>query len=206
MRFLRHQTSPPGDPAGPDDPVDIRAWGPTDLLGHVESAMAIYAEAMGYPPGAGRAHVSATANHATQPGFRAMAALSGERLVGFGYGYASRPGQWWHEQVRHGLTAEQADFWLTDAYELCELHVRPPWQGRRIGRALLIGLLDGVADSRHVLLSTPEGDTRAWRLYRSLHFADVLRHFYFPTDDRPFAILGAELPLRDDAQQNRRDE
>jgi ribosomal protein S18 acetylase RimI-like enzyme len=197
MRFLRHQANQPDGPSGPDDAADIRAWGPTDLLSHVESAMAIYAEAMGYPPGAGRAHVSATTNHATQPGFRAMAAFNGDRLVGFGYGYASRPGQWWHEQVRRGLTAEQADFWLADAYELCELHVRPDWQGRGIGRQLLVGLLSDVPASRHVLLSTPEGDTRAWRLYRSLHFVDVLRHFYFPTDDRPFAILAADLPLRD---------
>jgi ribosomal protein S18 acetylase RimI-like enzyme len=34
---------------------------------------------------------------------------------------------------------------------------------------------------------------RAWRLYRRFGFEDVLRHFHFPGDDRPFAVLGRQL-------------
>jgi len=54
------------------------------------------------------------------------------------------------------------------------------------------------AIARTTLLSTPEADeqrSRAWRLYRRFGFVDVLRNFIFPGDDRPFAILGRDLPL-----------
>jgi len=46
-----------------------------------------------------------------------------------------------------------------------------------------------------MLLSTPEGENRAWRLYRRLGFGDVLRNYRFTGDPRPFGVLGRELPL-----------
>ena len=50
----------------------------------------------------------------------------------------------------------------------------------------------------NVLLSTPENvgePNRAWRLYRRLGFADIIRSYHFAGDPRPFAILGRTLPL-----------
>jgi hypothetical protein len=59
-------------------------------------------------------------------------------------------------------------------------------------------LLAGVSETR-VLLSTPEYGTRtpgrAWRLYQRTGFQDVLRGQRFTGDSRPFAVLGAALPL-----------
>ena len=179
-------------------PVQIERWGPRDLLRHLDAAMTIYADAMDYPAETGRAHAGFTATHTSRPGFRATAAMAGTRLTGFGYGYTSAPGQWWHDQVRAALSEVDTVRWLADCFELCELHVSPDWQGRGIGRELLTLLVDGVVE-RNVLLSTPEGDTRAWRLYRSLGFVDILRHHYFPGDGRPFAVLGATLPFTPDA-------
>jgi len=75
--------------------------------------------------------------------------------------------------------------------------VRPDAQGRGLGARQLATLLSGARQST-VVLSTPEADesrSRAWRLYRRFFFSDVLRHFYFPGDDRPFAVLGRQLPL-----------
>jgi hypothetical protein len=46
-----------------------------------------------------------------------------------------------------------------------------------------------------MLLSTPDIDTRAFRLYRHVGFVDLRRHYLFPGDVRPFAVLGARLPL-----------
>ena len=46
-----------------------------------------------------------------------------------------------------------------------------------------------------MLLSTPEGENRAWRLYRRLGFTDVLRNYRFTGDPRPFGVLGRDLPL-----------
>jgi ribosomal protein S18 acetylase RimI-like enzyme len=83
---------------------------------------------------------------------------------------------------------------LADYFELTELHVRPDAQGRGIGKALLTELLSRV-DAPRALLSTPEGPTRAWRLYRRLGFTDLLRHYHFTGDSRDFAVLARTLPL-----------
>ena len=164
-------------------------------------AMSVYAEAMGYPPAAGQHRAGFALAHTRRPSFRAVAALGDgdgvgapDELLGFGYGYAAAPGQWWHDQVRAALTPAVAQDWLRGAFELSELHVRPAYQGYGAGRALLRTLVDGL-DQPAVLLSTPEGDTRAWRLYRSIGFVDLLRHHLFPGDARPFAVLGVRVPL-----------
>jgi ribosomal protein S18 acetylase RimI-like enzyme len=49
-----------------------------------------------------------------------------------------------------------------------------------------------------MLLSTPEGENRAWRLYRRLGFIDLARNHLFPGDHRPFGVLGAPLPFAAD--------
>ena len=74
------------------------------------------------------------------------------------------------------------------------MHVLPQFQGGGIGRRLLTSLAASVRH-RAILLSTPDADTRAFRLYRSLGFVDLARGHLFPGDARPFAILGARLPL-----------
>jgi ribosomal protein S18 acetylase RimI-like enzyme len=175
----------------------IVEWSPGALRARLGEAMGLYAEAMGYPPEAGQHRAGFAVAHTRRAGFRAMAAVTGPEpgeLVGFGYGYATAVGQWWHDQVRAALPISVADEWLAGCFELSELHVRPLYQGRGIGRALLTSLVDGLPQQA-VLLSTPEGDTRAWRLYRSLGFVDLVRHHLFPGDNRPFAVLGARLPL-----------
>jgi ribosomal protein S18 acetylase RimI-like enzyme len=179
-------------------PVTVERWGATELLNHLDEAMAVYANAMGYPPETGRAHAGFTATHTSRPGFRATAAMAGSELAGFGYGYTTEPGQWWHDQVLRATTSTDSTYWLTDCFELCELHVLPRWQGRGLGRELLTLLLRELPE-RRVLLSTPEGETRAWRLYRSMGFVDVARHYFFPGDARAFGILGLTLPLAADA-------
>jgi ribosomal protein S18 acetylase RimI-like enzyme len=80
------------------------------------------------------------------------------------------------------------------AFELVELHVLPEAQGAGLGEAQLRTLLDGAVGST-VILSTPEGESRAWKLYRRMGFQDVLRDHLFPGDERPFAVLGRTLPV-----------
>ncbi len=157
--------------------------------------MSIYAEAMGYSPSVVNNRAGYAAAHAGRSGFRAVAALGTDgALLGFGYGYSSEPGQWWHDQVVRALDPTVPGEWLHGGLELSELHVRPAYQGAGLGRVLLRTLLVD-APHRAVLLSTPEGDTRAWRLYRSLGFVDLARNHLFPGDSRPFAVLGRRLPL-----------
>jgi ribosomal protein S18 acetylase RimI-like enzyme len=173
-------------------------WKPDDLARRLDDVVAVYGEAMGYRAELLEARRGYIATHVRRPGFRAVATLARDgRLVGFGYGYLSAPGQWWHDQVRSALDGPARKHWLADCFEVVELHVRPAAQGHGIGARQLQALL-GMAQGATALLSTPEADeavSRAWRLYRRFGFVDVLRGFVFPGDERSFAILGRELPL-----------
>src|SRR5690606_20133192 len=170
-----------------------------EFRSRLREALDIYVEAMRYPPGTAEQRAPMWLTHVLREGWRSVAALDDEgRLVGIAYGYRGKPGQWWHEQVRRGVVEREGEqtaaTWLDDYFELTEIHVRPGAQGRGTGEDLLRMLLDGVPDSR-VLLSTPEGDSRAWKLYRRVGFDDVLRQYRFTGDPRPFAVLSRALPL-----------
>ncbi|MEO3746964.1 GNAT family N-acetyltransferase [Plantactinospora sp. B5E13] len=173
-------------------------WQPDDLARRLDDVVAVYGEAMGYRPELLESRRGYIATHVRRPGFRAVATVSTDgHLVGFGYGYLSAPGQWWHDQVHRALTDDARKTWFADCFEVVELHVRPVAQGHGLGARQLRALL-GMAPGGTTLLSTPEADertSRAWRLYRRFGFVDVLRDFHFPGDERAFAVLGRTLPL-----------
>ena len=54
----------------------------------------------------------------------------GAEIVGFAYGYAGLPRTWWYGLVAPALSAEKAEFWLGDYFELAEFAVHPRWQGQ----------------------------------------------------------------------------
>lgn len=160
---------------------------------HLRETLKIYGAAMGYPASVVNTRYSHAAAHTTRLGFQAVGSFdSSGALTGFGYGYTARPGQWWYDQVADALGRQRSREWLRDSFELCEFHVRPDQQGLGIGRILLRTLL-GEVGHRRVVLSTPDGDTRAFRLYRSENFVDLLRDHNFPGDTRSFAVLGLRL-------------
>lgn len=174
----------------------IETWSGSQFGARVEDAMRIYTQAMNYPELTGTQRGLSARKHVAHEGFACRAAINDDgRLVGFGYGYTTKPGQWWHDLVRRALLRESAGAWLTDAFELSELHVLPEHHGAGIGRQLLTSLAAGISQ-RVMLLSTPDSDTRAFRLYRNTGFVDLARNYLFPGDARPFAVLGARLPLR----------
>lgn len=174
----------------------IEDWSGTQFAARVDEAMRIYVRAMRYPDHTGAQRAVSARKHVAHDGFACRAALLADgTLVGFGYGYTTRPGQWWHDLVRQALDRDAAADWLTNAFELSELHVLPEYQGFGIGRRLLMSLADAIPHAA-MLLSTPDQDTRAFRLYRDTGFVDLARNYLFPGDVRPFAVLGARLPLR----------
>lgn len=176
----------------------VLAWTAEQFAARIDEAMAIYVAAMEYSPSAGHQRALTARNHVHIDGFACRAAvLEDDSLVGFGYGYTTARGQWWHDLVRRALTRETAADWLDGAFELSELHMLPGYQGRGIGREVLTRLADTIPH-RTMLLSTPDADTRAFRLYHKLGFVDLRRDYLFPGDSRPFAVLGARLPLRSD--------
>ena len=175
--------------------VRIEIWTAEQFHQHADDAMAIYAKAMGYVTQAGVVRARSARSQSTFPDFASRAAFDADdRLIGFGYGYTSEDGQWWHELVRAALVPDLATEWMADSFELSELHVHPSAQGRGVGRALLESLATGLPH-RHILLSTPDADTAAMHLYQRLGFQDLARHYYFPGEVRPFAILGRQLPF-----------
>jgi ribosomal protein S18 acetylase RimI-like enzyme len=108
------------------------------------------------------------------------------------------PGQWWHDVVHAGISAESglkaAREWLDDVVEIAEVHVHPDFQARGIGRRMVLALAADRAE-RTAVLSTRDAPTPARKLYRSLGFSDLLVDFVFPGGGPPYAVMGAVLPL-----------
>jgi GNAT superfamily N-acetyltransferase len=162
-----------------------------DLAGRVDEAVAVQEAALG-PVAPDRAGVFT--RHTAYRGFRAFGAFDQDRLVGFCYGTACEPGQWWHDQIRPPLVRAGLERWLDGAYAVTELHVLPQYQGRGIGRELLTRLLAGLPYAG-ALLTTYDIDSRARTLYRHIGFVDLVTGFRFPMQDQPYALMGARLPL-----------
>jgi ribosomal protein S18 acetylase RimI-like enzyme len=182
--------------------VSVAELSPSGFTVRLDQLISVYAAAMRPPAHLLAGRRSIMAGHTANPRFRALVATddgSGEP-VGFGYGFHGAPGQWWHDTVRNAVTASRgpaaAAAWLDDSFEVAELHVAPAYQARGIGSGLLLRLTAGQQE-RTALLSTRDADTPARRLYRGVGFTDLLTAFhFFPGGEPPYAVMGAELPLR----------
>ncbi len=174
---------------------------PGEFTARLDQLLAVYTAAM-QPPAetlAGRRAIMA--GHAAYAGFRALTVDGPGGPVAFGYGFHGAAGQWWHDTVARGLAdasgAAAAATWLDDCLEVAELHVRPGHQGRSLGGTVLQRLTSGRPE-RTAVLSTRDALTRARRLYRGVGFTDLLTGFaFFPGGEPPYAVMGAELPLRE---------
>src|SRR5579859_2154146 len=180
--------------------------GPSEFLGKIDILLAIYADAMDADAGLLPGRRELMRRHAGYPAFKALQARAPSHdrdapaVLGFSYGFHGQPGQWWYDAVwaalygtiGPALTAS----WLADCIEVAELHVRTNEQRRGIGTRLLTGLTAGRPE-RTALLSTPDRETTARRLYRRMGFRDLLTGYSFPGGSPPYAVMGAVLPLRD---------
>jgi ribosomal protein S18 acetylase RimI-like enzyme len=203
-------------------PIFLIDLPPNEMERRLGDALSVYVDAMRYPRGTVNQRAAMWLEHVRRRGWQGVAAvetaetpnrapnegvpptgeLSDAPLLGVAYGYPGAPGQWWQQQVvlglqRGGSAPQDIARLMTSYFELTELHIHPRAQGRGLGEALARRLLAGRSE-QNVLLSTPETDgesNRAWRLYRRLGFADVIRGYHFAGDPRAFAILGRALPL-----------
>ncbi len=182
--------------------VRITELGRPGFLANLDNQLAIYGAAMGASPQDLPSRQVIMERHAGNPGLRSLAAIDGQsqQLVAFAYCFRGCPGQWWHDVVWSALAATSglpaAHTWLDDAVEIAEVHVRPDYQARGIGRQLVLALAAGRSE-RTALLSTRDAESRARRLYRRLGFSDLLTNFVFPGGGPPYAVMGASLPLAD---------
>jgi ribosomal protein S18 acetylase RimI-like enzyme len=182
----------------------VTELGKSGFLAAIDELVAIYAAAMGAGPDELPSRRAIMERHAANPGFRALIVTSGDpaQIVAFTYGFRGMPGQWWHDVVRAGIVARSgqptAATWLDYVLEIAEVHVLPDFQARGIGRLMMLALTAGRPE-RTALLSTRDAETPARRLYHSLGFVDLLTDFLFPGGGPAYAVMGAMLPLAEEA-------
>ncbi|MEL5959556.1 GNAT family N-acetyltransferase [Streptomyces sp. CLV115] len=170
--------------------------GPVDLAARVDEALAVQAVAFGLGPEEVEVRRHIVLRHLDHPHARALGATTaGERLVGFVYGMPNERGQWWSTVVEPYLRATGSVDWLDDSFVITELHVLPEFQNRGIGRTLITTITDAVDQARSIL-SAIDTESPARGLYRSLGYQDLARQVLFPSAPKPYAVMGAPLPLR----------
>jgi ribosomal protein S18 acetylase RimI-like enzyme len=182
--------------------LSVSELSPGEFAVRLDQMITVYAAAMQPPAEMLPGRRSIMAGHAAQPGFRALLATEegSGAPAGFGYGFHGAPGQWWHDTVARALAAARGEAaaaaWLDDSFEVAELHVAPGHQGHGVGAGLLLRLTSDRPE-RTALLSTRDAESSARRLYRGVGFSDLLTDFaFFPGSEPPYAVMGAELPLR----------
>ena len=168
--------------------------GPLDLSSHVDEALAVQAVAFGLGADEVAVRRQIVLRHMTNPGARALGATVGDTLVGFVYGMPNDRMHWWSTVVEPYLRARGTDEWLDDSFVITELHVHPRYQNRGIGRALITTLTDGALQPRSIL-SAIDTESPARALYRSIGYRDLARQVHFPSAPKPYAVMGAPLPL-----------
>ncbi|MFF2850511.1 GNAT family N-acetyltransferase [Streptomyces sp. NPDC058001] len=176
----------------PDDDVFL---GPLDLAARVDEALTVQAHAFGLSDDEISVRRQIVLRHITYPGARALGATRADgRLVGFVYGMPNDRAHWWSTVVQPYLRTQGYDGWLDDSFVITELHVHPGYQNRGIGRGLITTLTDAAAQPRSIL-SAIDTESPARALYRSLGYRDLARQVLFPSAPKPYAVMGAPLPL-----------
>ncbi|MEU7292917.1 GNAT family N-acetyltransferase [Streptomyces exfoliatus] len=170
--------------------------GPVNLAARVDEALAVQALAFGLDEDeiAVRRHI--VLRHLLCRGARAYGATTPDgALVGFVYGMPNDRTHWWSTVVEPYLRATGTADWLDDSFVITELHVHPGHQGRGLGRELITTITDTAAEPRSIL-SAIDTESPARGLYRSLGYTDLARQVHFPSAARPYAVMGAPLPLK----------
>lgn len=168
---------------------------PCDLAAQIDDALGVQAVAFGLGPEEVAIRRQIVLRHLACRGARAFGAhTEGGRLVGFVYGMPNDRSHWWSSVVQPYLRQRGNDDWLDDSFVITELHVLPSHQGQGIGRSLITDITD-TADEPRSILSAIDGDTPARHLYRHLGYRDLARPVHFPSAARPYAVMGAPLPL-----------
>jgi ribosomal protein S18 acetylase RimI-like enzyme len=171
------------------------------FAGRLDACLAVYAAAMDTPAFQLPGRRAIMDRHLGYPRFRGVAATNGSgagSIIAFAYGFHGAAGQWWHDLVGTAVTTTAgpalARAWLADSFEIGEVHVHPDYQGRGVGRRMLLTLTAGRAE-RTAVLSTRDAASAARHLYRTLGFTDLLTQFCFPGGPERYAVMGAPLPL-----------
>lgn len=184
----------PTSPRGSGTPDTV--VGPLDLAARVDEALAVQALAFGLTQDEIDVRRHIVLRHLDHPQARALGATTADgRLVGFVYGLPNDRAHWWSTVVEPYLRATGSEGWLDGSFVITELHVHPEFQQRGIGRSLITTITDAVGLPRSIL-SAIDTESPARGLYRALGYQDLARQVLFPSAPKPYAVMGADLPLR----------
>jgi ribosomal protein S18 acetylase RimI-like enzyme len=179
--------------------IELVSLAPEDLEAVREELLNVYRMAFALPPYFEREEDVARfsesmSRHAQRDGFRCCIARErpGEQIVGFTYGYISKRGQWWHDQVATALSQKDIARWLDDAFEFVVIAVMPQAQGRGIGGKLHDAILAGLPQ-RTAILSANQAETNAMQLYRKRGWHLLLQDFFFTGGTTPMVVMGIDL-------------
>lgn len=145
----------------------IETWWPERARHEAARVFAVYDTVFGDVPDETEWRSSTYDRHVAREGFRLVAALAGESLVGFAYGYVGERGQYWPDQVAEALGEDVAATWVGGHFEFVELAVLPAFRGRGLGAALHDVLLEDAPGDRAMLSTADIPDDPAVRLYAS---------------------------------------
>lgn len=164
-----------------------------------QSIIDIYREAFGQAPyfkneADVRSFSAILPRHLQHDGFRCVVVMEddSQNMLGFAYGYTGVAGQWWHDLVQRKMTLEDAEYWMTDVFEVVELAVRPSAHGHGYGGRVHDALLQGLPH-RTATLSTYQVETTALKMYEKRGWVTLLPDFMFPGYTVPYRILGKLL-------------
>jgi ribosomal protein S18 acetylase RimI-like enzyme len=155
---------------------------------HKEAVVALYHQVW---PSRDIAFAERLNRQSLYPGFRGYVLLEDEQLLGFCYGYHSRPGQYYHGLLEAGLGPVSSMRWLNDCFEVVELAIAPEMRRQGFATLLLESVLYGVPHHTAVL-TTQVDNVPARSLYVRLGWRVLLEPFY-PNTSEPYVIMGKRL-------------
>jgi GNAT superfamily N-acetyltransferase len=186
--------------------VELQQWTAEQMGNRLPDVMTVYRRAFldlheADPVRAEAERAAHARTHVHRPGLRVVAALASDPdlpddrapLVGVAYGQPGARGQWWHDTVVAAVPPDVAREWLSDTFEVVELHVLPDYQGRGLGRQLLRALLDGCGRRTAALSALELPDSPARRLYADEGFVPLLSNFTFAGGGTAYAVLVKRL-------------
>lgn len=106
-------------------------------------------------------------------GTRGVTAHCDGRLAGFVLGYDAKADPDWFSHVSQAVSGTAVASWLSQAWYLADIAVRPEYQSRGIGTALHARILAEVSGQPLVLI-TFHGDHPARRFYQRLGWQELV--------------------------------
>ena len=151
----------------------LRRYGAGDAPALLDTLVDIWADAhtddhavtaAGFTPDALRRQIT---GHARRDDFTLITAYADGHPVGFGYGFRCTPTYWFGETLLPSITPPARN--TAALAGICELAVRPAWQGHGTGAAIHTAILDALQPEWASLLAMP-GNDAAQRLYHRLGY------------------------------------